>query len=792
MNLKSFSICISLLAVLCCSVHAATIAFTTTAISNASATIEATGIPVGPTSVNFYVNGQFFCNGIVAGVGGIANCSAIVPCVPTTGTYPISSQYLTGVTPSTGPSGTATINTDPSGTCTQPIVVIAGGATNVDALTTQTVDVTLGYNATNVVVMMGNSVFCTIPSVTADTLASCTAEVPCSAVGTCIPLFAFGTQADGEPTPYNTSGTGVTMLSINQVTACKPILVTCGCVTNNATTPITVAPGDVVNFALMLATSDSILNYQNLIITMSNGAGTLNIPLFQACTAPTLKCRMACCPEGPNSFLVYSWTVPPAYSSLGAVTITLTYSIVNNCAGSTIQGASSLPLQITTNDAFFLTLGATAAAGPDVPVDPDFCCTNKCCTPSPTNPFSSCCGTYAGGNCSCSSNGSSCACASCASSASGCSKCGPPYIPALGKCVSVPASSPCGTCCGNVPAVPARFTDWLARDIRCPTDYYALCQALTALLVKIQTLVTNGLNFSALDRSEDALKLAFGSDCETSAVRNLIKQIRYFEMHGAAIPILKSIIFAYQSAAEQTASLTSPCYSELIQQILIKGVATLNNMLKCGKILDALTKARAIYDDVQQLNPTFWTSTCLSNDVLAKVNALLIFEQSPTVTSLVTQAVRTVTAVTSCVCNHQDCCTTADPVVIPVSQPCNGDPLCQLRPFDTVTFTVTDGGMPGATYTITSLVLTLQSSPTPITFTPLDPLPANFPVTCCSATLYTWLIPCSLNNSGPGTVTLTYTVTYPDPTPGAAEPITLTETSTINLSIGYNGLCQTN
>lgn len=734
------------------------------------------------SSVNFYVNGQFFCNGvIVTGATDSASCTSTIPCVPANGTYQVTTQ-LVGILPAntgSGPSFSQVIDT--IALCQQPTIVLSAG-TNMDALTSVTATVTLGYNATNVVVMIGNSYFCTIPSITGATptggTGTCTADVPCSAVGSCLPVVAFGIQSTGEPTPYETSGPGVLLVSVNQVSACIPTLVTCGCPASSA-----VVPGDTINFALKLNPTDSILNYQNLILTINN-ATTLHIVLFESLTNLTLKCRLACCPQSPNSFLVFSWVVPCDLNNIGAITANLTYSIVNNCPGTSIQGMAGPPIAISIGNSpsCFLTLSALADPGPDITPDP----CNNCCSSNPplfpVNPFSSCSkdGLQQCAGCplkqhSCNSRGfgSSCGCSggSSSSSLSG-------------------FASPC--CCGSAPQRESNFPkacapfcfDGLTQPTPGSVDYAALCTALKAILAKVNLYVTNDLNFLALLLIEEALLQSCPSDCNTAAVKNTLKQIRYFELHGSAIPTLKSLIYAYQVASE-----TSSCLTSLITQILVNGISQLNGALNCGRILQALVAARTIYDEILALNPNFWTASCgLTPDITARIQAFLSFEQSANVINLVTNSVVTLNSVITCVCNHVNCCP-SDPssAIVPVCQPCDGNPLCQLRPFDTLTFSVCDGGagalgaVPPYSFAVGQGLTITVGAGAPVSIgTPT--FPANFPATCDCASIFTWVIPCTFNNVGPAVITLTYTYT-----PAVGAPTTLT--STINVSIGYNPLC---
>jgi len=320
-----------------------------------------------------------------------------------------------------------------------------------------------------------------------------------------------------------------------------------------------------------------------------------------------------------------------------------------------------------------------------------------------------------------------------------------------------------------------------------------MCNSLNSLLTKINLYSTNGLNYLALNLTQDALRLSCPSLCETAAVKSINQQIRYFELHGSAIPTVKSIIAAYQLVVEAG---VNTCMTPLIMQILVNGASQLQNLLNCGKVLQALVLSRKIYDEVNTLNAGFWIAPCLGASYVSTVQAalqgLLSLEQSASFTSLLTNAIRVLNSVITCVCNNVPCCPT-DPssAIVPVCQPCDGNPLCQLQPFDTVTFTVCDGGEgtsgagSGANggYTLVSLIVnyTTSAGPQTLAITPIA-FPANFPETCTCGNIATWLVPCLLNNVGPATATLTYTFT-----PAVGEPTTFT--SVISLSIGYNPLC---
>ncbi len=117
---------------------------------------------------------------------------------------------------------------------------------------------------------------------------------------------------------------------------------------------------------------------------------------------------------------------------------------------------------------------------------------------------------------------------------------------------------------------------WLCRSVHC--TQCNPCQS--------QPIRYHDLNFLALLLIEEAFSSPAHQTVNTAAVKNTLKQIRYFELHGSAIPTLKSLIYAYQVASE-----TSTCLTSLITQILVNGISQLNGALNCGTYFASISRS---------------------------------------------------------------------------------------------------------------------------------------------------------------------------------------------------------
>ena len=190
--------------------------------------------------------------------------------------------------------------------CFGPVATfINTGGNTVEALSKPTVLVQSLISISNASVYLNGYVFCQIASVTAGQDATCTAVVPCSAIGTGVQLFVSGYMPDCDSIP----DTVPTIWTVTSVLCCLPrleIIDNCGefvhCVT--ATEEFT--------FVLKLHPTDDYRLYENLnIFQGSCKRGPFSLVLHSDCLKPTKHCNLA-----KTAYIIGCYALPCYFNCL--------------------------------------------------------------------------------------------------------------------------------------------------------------------------------------------------------------------------------------------------------------------------------------------------------------------------------------------------------------------------------------------------------------------------------------------------------------------------------------------
>jgi len=273
--------------------------------------------------------------------------SYLVLCSDTT-TLTITVQALDNTsTPIVGETATSTSPAIVySSNCPVATATFVGAASDtIPVLSTQTVSVSSALTLGQVQVFLGGVFLCQVASVPAGGSSTCTGIIPCSVLGTNVPLELSAKYPSGVTTP----APPLTYWNVDFVAGkCQAQLIAL----NVVGSPPSIAAANCIQFGLQLDPTDDPTLYYNIAVNAQiagNITPLMYTDILNACTLDFSLDAGAITEANQSSWLIGSWKIPCWINDAGVIPFTAVYS--RKTIGSAYQQtlSSSVSVNITEN-----------------------------------------------------------------------------------------------------------------------------------------------------------------------------------------------------------------------------------------------------------------------------------------------------------------------------------------------------------------------------------------------------------------------------------------------------------